>query len=352
MSQIDFERYNPFRRPDWRWERVLEIVDRRENGRPGRTTKRDDTYIKGLRNFILRYRNGDEVARTQLGYENPGLLWAYQIFEARQDDAASRLAEIVEARILARQTDEQVADELHTLPQTVLWYEQLFFNVRDRLDGHDWILNHVLFPAVTRSREAALAANAEAAAPVPNPQRPVSEPFFDATIKFFAYFGGPLMLDYVLSGFQRGNLARSREEVGSWFDKHWTTRIKHRSAAASATFEVNRYSVMELFNCHASIMQIQKTQDDDAEKQSQMNKSIKAMMTNMGWAYGKDGEDTVAGTPIEPYDDGAVELRDDEVLLMHGGGKPDTIHEGLEKFTMPEPRRVGQEDRQHANANA
>jgi len=345
-QQIDFEKFNPFRRPDWRMDRVLQMVDRMPN--PGRSTKRDDDYVKGLRNFMLRYRAYDDAARNQLGYENPGLFWAYQIHDRREDDG-KRKAIMVEARILAGQTDEQIADELGTVPGVVHWYEKVFFNVRDRLKNHDWVIDHVLMPAWEAEH---LDEEEDEVNPAHVAFKQVSRPYFDCTTKFFAYFGGVFCLDYVLSGFRRGNQVMEREGVGEWMDNNYIDRLRHRSNMAMHTFEPNRYQIMQLFELNNQIIQIERNKDAALQAKDNFHKAVQAMLTSMDWAVGDEGNKLVEGTLVQKYDESAVELRDDEVLLLSAGRKPDKI-EGIETFKLPPPRprgNAGQEDQQHANA--
>jgi len=113
--------------------------------------------VKGLRNFILRYRaSDDQQARNVLFNEDPDLFWAFQLYERKLDNEDSK-ATLVEARILAGQSDEDIVDELSTVPEVAEWYEALFFNVRERLRNHDWVMNEVLYPALNHSLEMSMA---------------------------------------------------------------------------------------------------------------------------------------------------------------------------------------------------
>jgi hypothetical protein len=219
--KIDFERYNPFRRPDWRFERVLRMVDRHPS--PGRSTKRDDEWVKGLRQFILRYRSASEAKRERLCYENPGLYFAWLIHERSEDEP--EIAFMIEARILANQSGREICIESDTIPEAIDWYEHLFFDVRTRLRAHDWVMKHVLVPSVTRAQE-----NKHDEG-VRFPRQPLSEPFYDSTLKFFGYFGGPVLIDFMLAGFRRGVIARSSEDVSAWLDQYTSAAAKRRSRA-------------------------------------------------------------------------------------------------------------------------
>lgn len=351
-QQIEFENNNPFRRPDWRMERVLQIIDRAEH--PGRSTKRDDKYVKALRNFILRYRGSEGDARQRLGYENPGLFWAFQIYDER-DGRAGRKAMMLESRILARQNNVEIAKELRTIPEVVDYYSHLFFDVREGLDSHDWVVDDVLMPAYDEAQQteqqAGTASDETPDGVTPHVRKPLAEPYFDATLKFFAYFGGALILDFAITGFRRDMIAHQREDVGEWWDQHWMNRLKQRSATAAQTFQVNRYNVMALFETHKEIIAIQRSAQNEESRQDAVHKAVRVMMEGLKWAVGKEGRALVEGTAVVKYDSGAAELRDNELTMVAAGHDPGTI-EGVETLTMPPPRKrsKGQEDHQHANA--
>jgi hypothetical protein len=77
-------------------------------------------------------------------------------------------------------------------------------------------------------------------------------------------------------------------------------------------------------------------------------------MSEMPWAVGDAGAAAFAGTPIAQLDEGAAEVRDDELHLLAResvdamGGPTLTRVREIESITMPAPRRKetpsGQED--------
>ena len=345
---INYDRYDPFRHPAWRSNRVLEIISRPGN-HPGQSTPQDDRYVRKLREFMLRYQNqpADETgtaARKLMSHKNPGLYWAYLLNDHRNDTARYKVI-MLEARILAAMSDQEIAAGCSTLPEVVEWYEALYFNVHDRLHAHDWILDQVLMPAFLKSRSApppqhsppqpksqARAASSIAAAKAF--YAPVSEPLFDCTLKWFGYFGGPYVLDDVISGFRRGAVCRSREGVPDWWDQHTASRLRQRSGMAAQTFEVARYNVVELFNLHAKLIEIDRGTQDQEQTHDQMHQAILGVLSNMEWASGKAGAKLVAGTPIEKYDGSAAELRDDELMMLENGQVPGTIA-SIEQISLP-----------------
>src|SRR5688572_28968284 len=112
-TYADYQRYNFFRTPEWRWERVLALADRPGNV-PGRCTKRDDPIVREAKQFYCKRVHGDPQTLDKLLVENPGLFYAYDYHERLQDDPDAAM--YIQARLLARQTPEQIGDILGILP--------------------------------------------------------------------------------------------------------------------------------------------------------------------------------------------------------------------------------------------
>jgi hypothetical protein len=55
----------------------------------------------------------------------------------------------VEARLLARQSADEIAASTRLLPPTIDAYEAIFFNVRDRLNAGDWVVGTLIGQGLT-----------------------------------------------------------------------------------------------------------------------------------------------------------------------------------------------------------
>jgi len=340
MQHIGFNKFHPFREPDWRYKRVLQMVD--TLGNPGRSTKHDDDWVRGLRNFILRYRNGTREARRRLSYENHDLYFAWTIHERADDDFET--AFMIEARLLAQQSSEDIAKECHTLPGAIDWYEALFFNVRDRIHAHDWILKHVLMKAISQSAERL---KEEGGAEARFTRAPLSEPFWDSSLKFMGYFGGPIMIDFMLTGYRRGVHANSMDDVSNWLTDYVAHQVHRRTGMAVGHFEVNKYNVLELVGHHTQLVQLQKALADQGGAQNTFEKNVEQFLSDIPWSVGKDGATNFQGTPVAEFDGGAAELRDDELLLLSSGESADTISKEVASMSLPAAKPMekrGQED--------
>ena len=122
---------NPLRHPDWRWRRAKAVV-----ARNGRCSPRKDDAVTILLAAYLREaaRCRSARQRDRLAVRRPGLGEAIELRET----GGLRRAE-VEARILAGQTDDEIALAVDVSAAGVSWYEQAFFDVRVRLGARDWI---------------------------------------------------------------------------------------------------------------------------------------------------------------------------------------------------------------------
>jgi hypothetical protein len=331
-----YQKYNPFRRPDWRWERVLHMIDRHPS--PGRCTRCDDRFVRKAREFAKAYRDKDDYGREQLFYKEPGLFIAYQIYARQADEADTAL--YLQGRLLAGMRPDEIGHDMGTLPQAVEWYEALFFNVVDKLKHRDWVSSQILVPAMTRNfglfdptRED------DDQQPSPWRQAVFARPFKDASLKMFAYYGGPVLCEYMIAGFQQGRICTSPDNVDAWLDGHWATTLRARSAQAARTFEINKYNVMELFATHAQIVQMENSAETASGRQSAIEKHVGALINELNtvWQVGVDDEEDGAPALLK-FDRGAAELRDDELLLVAAGDVNESQLDGLEQLTMPPPR--------------
>jgi hypothetical protein len=314
----DYERYNFFRQPDWRWQRVLKLCNR--GTAPGRCSRRDDQYVRRARSFHQRWVDADDPdKREDLFFEEPGLYYAYEFFQRQMDDDASAMT--VQARLLARQTPAQIADIMGVLPSMIEWYESLFFSVSEHLQNRDWITRQILVPSVERSGKWMMIPGKKTpmqddhGLPLMFNSRSVAHPFFDGSLKLFAYFGGPILLDVMLTGFQLGKPLRTPDEAGNWWDEFFSDTIRRRSGQAALQFEINRYNVTELFNIHARLMELDRSDDTEKKTQTAKDRHIRAMIDEIPFLAGEDGN-KVYDSQIVQQDNQASELRDHEMLKL------------------------------------
>ena len=354
-NTANFESYNLFRRPDWRYDRVIRMVQREP--RPGRCTRHDDEWVRGFRNFIVRFQNAEaqnnDAAVYDMKHAEPGLYFAYMLYRESFNDAVTTF--MLKARILARKTDIEIASDMATMPDTINWYEKLFFNIRDRIGSQDWIVKYVLYPSIAEA-EAVNAGQTAQEGEYNRSNRYITQPLWDPRILWFAYFFGPASVDFWLTGFRRDAMPNSQEELGDSLEAFVREGLGRQVGMASHAMEVNKYNIGELLSIYGQFVSIAKSDVNEEQKQTMLQKSVDALLTDMPWAIGNKGVESVKGSAVEAYDDSPVELRTDQLLkLSSGEGIPEyeiaEIQNRMQGLPPAPERKVtaGQEDLFNAN---
>jgi len=152
--------------PARRWWQARWMV---EQGMHISRQRDDEPTIEAVQFARLHARNERDGRGPRAEDEMPIVAAAHGIHLA----GGRRRLEI-EARLLARQTDEEIAHATGLAPAVVATYEELFFAVRDRLDA----THYILCKAIGHS---------------PEPQE--GGPSIGVLMKRSAYFHGPAVLD-------------------------------------------------------------------------------------------------------------------------------------------------------------
>lgn len=329
----DVKLADPFLRPNWRHERVVKMLD---SVPPERVKRTDDEWIAGYKKFLQQWSKS-EANRDKLLYDNPGLYFAYVMFDRMFTEPELRL--MIEARLLSGLTYADIAEECKTIPETIQWYERLFFNVIEFLPNHDWIMKHVLLPSSDRFVQDDTADDDEEVAFAPKPSNEVVRPHLDMTLKFFAYYGGPMVCDQMISGFRRDKRVTSHEDLPEYFHEQFMSQVTRRSAQSSGQFEINKYNVMELFATHTRIIEIQRSAESAEDRHNEFEKHVNAMLTELPWTVGLESKKLYEGSEIGKFDAGASELNEEELMLFGSGRKPESLDDvaGLTISSRKEP---------------
>jgi hypothetical protein len=206
-------KHDPTRRPQWRLDYVMELIGNRPRPRPPRRCS-DDQYIQAYYRLVTEYDTTDERRREVLEYL-PHIYQAHCLYHSA--DAERR--QILEARLLTGESDEEIARHFGTTAEVVESYEKLFFNVRDRLQCSDWI--HL----TTLRRPAAGAANENGA---------LSDEERGSVYHWVGYYGGPLVLDAVINVVGPIKAPQRGAELGAWMDEAFGQVVRTRAALAAS----------------------------------------------------------------------------------------------------------------------
>ena len=131
---LHFIRQSPFRRPQWRLDRVMQMLGHRPQ--PLRPNQHDDHNIRIYRQVLIELGSPRTTNRAQRDLSGiSGNLPAHLLHYS--PDVESR--QILEASLLTTKSFAEIADQFATEPRAIEYFEGLFFNVRDRFSNSFWI---------------------------------------------------------------------------------------------------------------------------------------------------------------------------------------------------------------------
>jgi len=275
--------------------------------------KKYNSYRKKIATAEAKENSGKQAGQY---FDEPGLHYAHQIYMNR--DLMPETGFVIESRLLAGYSSKEIAKRFGTIPEVIDWYERLFFNVRDRMECTDWLLTRVLTPALC----AVPVAYAES--PM-NPSNQFSIPYYDATLKYFSFFGGKVMCEFMLHGDRIGVQPSGYDNLLSYMEEDFKHKYYRRALAAVQTFEINKYNVTEIFSTFTAIMSLRAASDDLEKAQSGFHKNVSQMLLDMPWAVGDTGADNFAETSVAAYDESSAELRASELLELTGGATDEAL---------------------------
>lgn len=125
--------------PDWRWHRAQLYIDAKLKPRRWH----EDALTRAAYRFKRRLARDNPLANVQLERDYPDMYVAYTVND--NDERMTRW--LIEAGILAGESDEMLARYLSIPASVVEMYEKLFFNVRwalsENREHEGWLLSTV-----------------------------------------------------------------------------------------------------------------------------------------------------------------------------------------------------------------
>ena len=292
--QTNLYKDSPRRAPHWRWLRAVQI----DAGGPRASQKLDGpdgcVWIRRASRMKRRWeRAGNQPAATHaLILRDSDMFWAHTLWAEEKNPTRWG----IEARVLAGESDAEIAEKMGTTPEIVSAYVNVFFDVREKLHRLDYVLNVVLSDAVTRG---------------------LQERHYDLLWKLMGYRGGPHVLDAVLSRFINIAKPDSPDGVSGFFQEFAINSMKYKAALASLTVQVNTQTQLPLIDSFVKYVEIERNTENAEKAQSSIVTNIGAMLTGLPFKVGTklDSE----GAKMLPFDNNSAELRGDEMLIIAAG---------------------------------
>lgn len=294
----DYAKNHDARRlPAWRYERVQRLLGSSNPPHP----QRDDADVKLFRDYLItkrRYRSvieDDQELQQVLGARFKRVWAADRIFFGGRVDRA-RFG--IESMILAGEDNETIAKTNGTKPDTIDFYERMFFNVRDRLDNHNYIASAVLMDSFRSGL---------------NNRTP------EMTAKYFGYFGGPVILRVILDGFDTA-IPRPIEpsEVLPWFDNVYRKFTRILTNVGLAYMEPTNFNIRTLVEGYQALLSLDHREIASRGEDNPIRQALSAFIERYPLPKG-DAADKLPHRPGSLYAGGHVEPRVSELNALHSG---------------------------------
>ncbi len=311
----DYYRLDPKRPPSWRFDRILQLLEDEDN--PRLPKRGDDKFVRTFYKFLKDYNRAVAVGTAAIAGTNrslddtpefgrlfarkPYLWYAYQL----HTDSDTEWRALIQARILARETDEQIAKQFGTMAEVITWYERLFFDVRDRLNCYGWIVKTIFGAWVHRNAE-------------PRTSGAITEAQRDLLYSIFAYCGGSHALDSLTSGFRMNVKPMRAGDVEHWYEQSIKHLVKVKATAAMQIMEVNKYNVMQLFDLCFRVMETEKVAGNDEKRKSVLEEAFTDLIEEIPWELNLRSVETSSPQQRKLLT-GPVEARASEQLIIASG---------------------------------
>jgi hypothetical protein len=295
---MDCRADNPNRVPDWIWQRAQQAFS---GDGPGPTARRDGPeyarWISKARSYI-RLRAGCQTDSQQnwLIDRFPDLHWAAYTFE--HPEISSRAQ--IEARLLARQNDVEIATATGCSPGMIQAFEKLFFNVRERLNNPDYI-----FATVLRDIH-----------------HGIDDRRYPVIWKLFGYTMGPGILEALIRKIPIISWTKNLESAAAACQDVSIANMKMKGMLASTLVPVSPQNQLELLHILTKYIEIERTTGEGGAGEQTLITNIQVLLGNLPFQVGGIGKRSGA---LQAYDDRGIDLHTDEQLLLAAGMKPPSL---------------------------
>lgn len=304
---------NPFRPVDWRYQRAKWLVQQKKRTRG----ESDDSFTKTARRYVsMKAKCKEDCDFIELEHTFPGLFWAEQIYSNKVRE--TRWA--IEARLLANEKLDNIADKVSTTPETVLWYERVFFNVLPHLRK----LDYIACVAIGGSIHAGL-----------------HEREYDILWKLLGYAYGPIMLDSVIMPLTGSIHIDSADQVEATWEDVYLNNLTKKAGISAMTVPTayNQCNIMQLYN---DIKRIEKEAGGGSLAFSSISSNVYATLSQLPFFSGDtkiDGRPAMTSPALPFYDAQGAELRANELVNVALGNDTSELRE-VANMKIPEAIHV------------
>lgn len=309
MDPLHLSQLYPYRPPDARYQRASAVI---QSG-ARLSCRHDDAPTRRILNFLrLRQRCARDWDHCQLLARQPGLYLAVSLRETARD----RTRGAIEARLLAGEPAERIAQKTGTRKDAIEWYAAAFYDVADRLGHRDFIINEVIGTPVGYDEAA----------------------FLEHHWKLAGFLGGPGAVDRALDGGMPAAGPRNAADGLEWHSNYTRALVQQKVAVAVQALDpLTEGTSAQLLKVFAQLeVSRRRSQDGVEATPSQIERHVAAMLEAIPWRVGAPGEESPP--ELRAFDTAAAELRDDQLMRVCSGETLENAEEIL-NMEMPAPRK-------------
>jgi hypothetical protein len=322
---IELTNENPWRVPDWRWQRANLLA----TGALRQNRRFDDRHIQKLSRFATAVMGDtDQYAQERLAIADPALFWAYRL--AIQDEPHRRGE--VEARIIANQTPEEIAAKTGIPEATIKAYEIAFYDVRDKLIYGGYVLHTLIGTAIHRG---------------------IQERDYVLIWKFMAYTHGPVLLDAYVKQSVTPAKPKNANAVKACLADGGFGALLRKQYVAALTVPLNQFTQTQVLEVYAKFVEMERVGGQGAGSGSNtIVNNVQQVLALLPLDIGPYSTPRVNDSMMAKYDASSEELPTAQLIEAARGRLSDDSSPRNLKY--PEPinhARTSNRDRKSANTD-
>lgn len=267
--------------------------------------RRDDQATWKIFRYLEKLATAyDPKQQVRVRRDHHALVIAFRLHHGNM----RRLRPLIEAYLLSGMDDASIAKRVAAPPDAIRWFRVAFYDVAHYLPSPQFVLMH-LIRAFDEEGQTALTLH--------------------QLWKLLAYSLGPDALDQLLHNAEADKQAFKVGGLAAWFTQRTEAVLRGKQFVAASNLNTDdQKHVGLLLKLLAQGLRDQKPPDD--ERFTQVERAVLAMMQELPWCTGPE----LTPESVRDWDNRAVELRDEELMLVAAGEKPPHLEE-LKNLNIP-----------------
>jgi hypothetical protein len=247
VSQKYIDEKDPRRLWNWRRQRASALLKSGVNLHTLEDT--DDDFVLTFTDMLLRReritteRDWKRIARRFGG------AWDAWSFHRSQSVMTKHL---LEAWLLARASDEEIAQAFAMTPSGVRWYEKIYCDIRSRLDKRMYITTSILHPPNSKLSDEEAKQTRQRA----------SDNAHGMVYKLFGYYGGTLAVELVYTGLLASGKPTGVQAANAYINKAISSFLRTRGVSAIKIGELTKFNLPQFIDTASRVASAESSQAD------------------------------------------------------------------------------------------